>query len=185
MTQRAVQVPGRQPDSAPLPEAEPKPKPNGSEPAPASSDPLWTMTALGDLGPNLPTGIVADGRRSKLFRFRPYRMKEEKQLGEIRDKTKGMSMGQLVNEVLGLMVQTVGPHTFDTLSPVEKRLIIGSMIMTDALYMYVYLRHEAMYGEPLELTVNCPFCRSQSTLPGDLQTLEIRQMAPEIIDLRR
>lgn len=136
-----------------------------------------TTTTLGELGPVLPCGIMANGVRSRGFRLRPFRLKEEKELGAIRDgkQGRGMTYGEFVSEVLVKMVQTLGPHNFDSLNHNEKRLIIAKMLVADVLYLYLYLRHDAIGAdEPISMEVTCPKCRSEFTFHADLNTLEVR-----------
>lgn len=141
-------------------------------------------TTLGELGPNLPCGITSSGSRLRGFHLRPFRLKEEKELGAIRDgkQGRGMTYGEFVSEVLAKMVQTVGPHNFDSIGHPERRLILAKMLAADVLYLYLYLRHEAIGADqPVSMEVTCPRCRGEFTFHADLKTLEVR--CPEGEDL--
>lgn len=165
----------------------PSATPSGPQPPPTHPV-LMSVTTLGQLGSQLPVGVVNPGigKRVKPFRLRQFRMKQEKELGELRENGRGMSFGKFVSEVMAKMVQTVGHHTFDSMGEKERKLVLAQMTMADVLYMYVWLRHEAMGAdEPVVLPVTCPGCRHMFQVDADLGTLEVRTVPAEALDLRR
>lgn len=165
-------------------------------PAPVSADtaetvpalPRFTLTTLAELGPSLPVGMPPSDPsmpRVRSFRIRPFKMKQEKALAELRDKAKGNG-GKFVADVMSIMFQTVGPHNFDAMKMQERFLVINQMTMPDVLYMYLYMRYEALgKSEDVAMTVRCPACKSEFTWYGDLGTLEVRVAPDEMKTLTR
>lgn len=152
---------------------------------PVMSGPFEVRT-MRELGPQLPVGFVHEGRRVRNFRLRPFRLKDERALSEIREKRKGLTMGEFVASILSHMVQTVGGHAFDMMKDGDRRLVIASLPMADALYMYLYLRADALgIDEPVPLNLQCPSCRARYKFRADLGSLEVRVVPDSIIDLRR
>lgn len=170
--QPQTQQGGQQPPASPTP--------------PANVAPVWWTTSLKELGSSLPCGILGSGGRSRTFRLRPFRMKEERELSKLRDGANSLTFGTFVSEVLSMMIQTVGPHTFDTISAAQRKLVLSQMEMADVLYMYLYLRYEAMGSEePVVLPIMCPNCHHQFRVDADLGTLEVKVVPDSTADLRR
>lgn len=125
-------------------------------------------TSIGELGGNLPIGVNG----SKAIEVRPWRMKEEKEIGEIRDKHRDMNMPQFVSVVLAHMLAKLGDHDFTTMPAVEKQLLIQQMYIPDVYYAWIYLRIQSL-GAELELQVDCPRCRSNFGYQADLSSTEV------------
>lgn len=132
-----------------------------------------TLT-ISQQGPSLPLGIT--GVRD--IALRPWRMKEEKELGELREKNRDQNMASYVSMVIGSMYTKMGPHVFETMKPEEKRVHISQMFMADVFYAYVWLRISAL-GSDMELKIACPFCGKKSQLTADLGTIEVKSV-PEL-----
>lgn len=131
---------------------------------------------LSELGPTLPIGILGqDGKTlQKDFSYRPWRMKEEREIGSLREKNPQANMGQYVAMKLAVMVKKVGPHNFDDLTKEsDKRVIIGQMFMPDVFYLYLYLRRSSV-GKTLETRPTCPNCSHTFDYYGDLDSLEVK-----------
>lgn len=152
----------------------------------ASGKALHTLTTLDEQGPNLPVGMVIDGKRSRLFRLRPFKLKQEKALSKLKD-AKGIGAGEFVRDALSLMVQTIGPHSFDGMKDGERQLMINSLSMPDVLYLYMYLRHEAMGQEPVRMNIMCrnPKCGIQFEWYGDLGSMDVKVVPDDCLDTSR
>lgn len=115
---------------------------------------------IADLGPRLPLGVEdGNGKIYKDIAVRRWRMKEERELGELRDSNKDATVFQYVSMVLATMLTKCGQYDFDdeALKFEQKRLIIGQMIMGDVFYAYVWLRIKSL-GPDLGLKVRCSKC---------------------------
>lgn len=171
-------------DTSPAPTAPPEIPPSTGERPPPSEPVEFKKITLAELGANLPCGVVSAGQRVKPFRLRPWRLKDEKHLGQLRDK-RGQRVGAFATEVLAYMVQTVGPHAFDAMAPVERKMVLSGMYMADILYMYLYLRYEALGSdEPVPMMLVCPHCRQQSRFDADLGSMEVETVSEGALDLR-
>jgi hypothetical protein len=151
---------------------------------PKQNDPRagrFTLTTLAKLGAQLPIGqVTADGRLVKDFKLRPFRFKEEREVEKLRDKP--ISMGRFVSGLLGILVEEVCGLNIQKLSDVDRALHFGRMWMPDVLYLYIYLRTQAL-GEILPMTIPCRACRAAFQLDGDLTGLDVRIVErPEQID---
>jgi hypothetical protein len=176
-----------EPTQPPAPSTQPVPgttlSSSGSE---ATSGP-FELRELRDLGPQLPVGFEVPGEpaRSRLFRLRRFLLKDEKHLGGLREK-KGLTMGAFVNGVLAHMLHTVGPHSFDAMKERDRGPIITQMAMADVLYVYLYLRYEALGAdEPVAMQLKCPNCRVDFTFKGDLGSVAVRVVPDGTKSLRR
>lgn len=128
---------------------------------------------LAEQGARLPLGIRAsDGAYRKDIAVRPWRMKEERELGRIRDQNKDANVAQFVSMVLSAMCTRLGPHDFESMSkPEERQVHVSQMFMGDVFYAYIWLRIQAM-GHELGLDVTCPRCRHSYPFVADLNTVE-------------
>lgn len=132
------------------------------------------LTTLEDLGPNFPIGFVAGDELIKEFSAKPWRLKEERQIGKIRDQAKGLTVGEFVRHMMGVMLTKVGPHIdFQSLPDPEKSIILNQMYMPDLLYAYIWLRVNAL-GPDVPMSLTCPLCKTDFDFEADLKTLEVR-----------
>lgn len=145
--------------------------------------PKFKLIPLREIGQNLPIGILVDGQYVKDFGVRPFRLREEKAIGQFRAHAKGLTSGRLVAEVLGTMCPHIGPHNFDEMKPGEKLLAIAQMAMMDVLYVYLFIRIHAL-GGGIPLMVTCPNCRHNYPIDADLNDLDARVLEdPSVTDL--
>jgi len=130
-------------------------------------------TTLSELGPTMPLGILTpDGGYAKSFEVKRWRMKEERQLGELRDQQRGDSVGEFVASVLASMCTSVGNHDFEKLKHPEKLIHISQMFVGDVFYLYTWLRFKSL-GEELKLSIKCPNCSNDFKFVANLTTLEV------------
>lgn len=127
---------------------------------------------LGERGFLMPVGIVgSDTRLNKGFAFRPWRMKEERALGALRDQNR-MNVAQFVSIVLGTMLTRLGPHDFESMTLEQRRVHVGQMFLPDVYYTYMRLRLEAL-GPELKVQMPCPRCGKDFSMGADLSTTEV------------
>lgn len=135
---------------------------------------LYRKTTLDDLGPNLPVlrsddaGKPIEGRG---FSFLEWDMETEEKISEIQKKAK--NVGQMVSQMLCLLVSDFCGKDFQSLPRPEQILTINQLEFTNVMYMYVYLRTEEL-GYDLKMDVTCPSCKKLiKDFVADLRTLEI------------
>lgn len=135
--------------------------------------PATKVVLLKDLGPSLPVGVL-EGKSSlsKEMDHKPWKLKQERQLGEMRAKHKDANVAQYVSMVLGTMYKNLGGLNLDDMSLSDKRGKIGRMFMGDVFYSYLWLRCVSL-GHIFETHVTCPFCNFKFMLPADLNTIEV------------
>lgn len=132
-----------------------------------------TRTTLKELGPTLPLGILTpDNSYAKSFEVKKWRMKEERELGEMRDQQRGDSVGQFVAQVLSAMCTSVGTHDFEKLKQEERLVHVSQMYVGDVFYIYTWLRLKSL-GEKLGLSIKCPSCTNNFKFEANLNTLEV------------
>jgi hypothetical protein len=128
---------------------------------------------LKDLGMTMPLGILtSDGNYAKSFGIKRWRMKEERELGELRDQNRDASVGQFVATVLSAMCTNVGNHDFEKLKPAEKMVHLSQMFVGDVFYLYTWLRLKSL-GPQLKLDIKCPNCSNKFKFSADLNTVEV------------
>lgn len=149
----------------------------------APSSTLFEVVTLGQLGANLPMGIVVAGQRVRPFRLRPFKLKQEKAIAKLRDDAKGSTFGKFVCQVMSMMVQTLGPHNFDTMKEHEKMLAVNQLDMPDVIYLYLYLRYEALRNEPVKMHIRCPACSNEYDWYGDMGTIDVKKVRDDDLDL--
>ena len=155
-----------------------KQKKTDTEPTPVVG---FSNSTLGLLGPTLPIGVLTGNppMLEKGFAFKPYRMKEERELDRIRNRKGGSSThpGKTVLDVLAYMLTEWGGDPEFSSRPYKHRVeAIRNAFMADVLYAYVWLRCEAM-GSVLGMSVTCPTCSYEWNWQTDLEGLEI-----EVVD---
>lgn len=130
-------------------------------------------TTMEELGAVMPCGITPAGATSpiKAFEIKKWRMKEERELGALRDKNRS-TVGTHIATVISTMCTKIGPYDFTQLSPAEKALHISQMVVGDVFYIYAWLRAKSL-GPKLKLEIKCPSCGHKFKYMADLNTLEI------------
>jgi len=99
-------------------------------------------------------------------------MKEERQIGQIREREEGLNMGKFGSELLALMITKVGGIDFENKPYEERRLFVNQMYLSDVLYVYVYLRYQAL-GRDFHLDITCPSCKRKFGFKADLETIDV------------
>lgn len=132
---------------------------------------IYQSRPLSEQGAVLPLGV----NNARDLVLRPWRMKEEKELGELREKNRDSNMATYISQVLGTMYIKLGPHNFEAMKLEERRVHISSMFMADIFYAYIWLRLNAL-GSDLELKIACPMCGKKSQISADLGTVDVRHV---------
>ena len=128
------------------------------------------MVTLGELGNKVPI-YLRDGKRPD-FTFKPWRMKEEKEVAVL--KKTHRQLGKFVRGVFSTMIETFDGKNWSEMKESEKGLLINQMPVGAIMYMYCYLRYDAL-GENIKIRdVDCPACGQKiENYAGDLTTLEV------------
>lgn len=148
--------------------------------APVANDdetkqPVIRKTTLGELGPQLPIGLLdRQGVLQKDLGVRAWRTKEERALARL---SKKKNMASYVGGVLAMMLTKVGEHSWlpmpeNAKKVAERQAVLGTMFAGDVFYAYCWLRREAI-GPDVVLNVACGTCGNKFSFTGDLDTLEV------------
>jgi len=128
------------------------------------------IVLLKDLGPNLPVGF--GGTENEIIE-RPWTMKQERELGGIRDSERNQNVASFVSVVLSHLCSRIGPYDFEAMKEPERRVIVSKTLMPDVYYVYIWLRIQAI-GNMLEMDLVCPQCNHSFIFTGDLLSTEVR-----------
>lgn len=152
------------------------PNPITSEPKPAhlsDGNGRFGLTTLGDLGPMLPMGVEVNGKFVKEIDTKPWRFKEEKEMGAYREANKGLTLGGFVTYLIGTMMTRIGPHVFtDATTGPERTMAVNQLYLGDVLYSYMYLRKTSL-GKDVDSVLGCPICELKNQRVLDLDGLDV------------
>lgn len=140
--------------------------------APKEPEKTKRTVLLKDLGANMPLGISITDGFARDIAVKPWRMKEERELGGLRDANRDSNMAQYVGMVLATLCSKLGHHNFDGMKFAERRVVIGQMYMGDVFYAYIWLRVQTM-GNELKLKLTCPQCELKFDYTADLESVEV------------
>lgn len=145
-----------------------------ASPAPRNPNrPNTRKTTLAALSRLLPLGVTtAGGLCAKDVTFRPWRMREEKELASLQEEHKGLTGPQFATLVLATMCPSIGGLNLENMKMVERRMHIGQMFMGDVLTAYFHLRIHAL-GKEFPIKIACRQCADKFTFNADLETLEV------------
>jgi hypothetical protein len=132
-----------------------------------------SLSSFALLGRFLPIGVLHGAQLHRGFALRPFRMKEERELENIKARNPGISMADFVASVMAHMFTSVGPWTnFASLTEAERRLIVSQMYLADVMYAYIQLRIEAI-GTDIGFDLKCPACRKRWRWTADLSQTDV------------
>lgn len=132
-----------------------------------------TTTELSKLGASLPLGIQHGGKLHRDIGIRPWRMKEERELGALHAAAKEANVAEYVSLVLATMCTRLGPHDLAAMDKVEdRRLVINQMFMGDVFYAYMWLRVQSV-GKELTLRIKVPGRVDEVKYVADLETTQV------------
>jgi hypothetical protein len=134
----------------------------------------FSESTIGDYGLQLPMGVVQGGEFHRGFGFKPYKMKQEKELAALRKKSTNRQAGSMVVTALSHMLTHFGPYAeWEKMSEDHRALALHQAYMGDIMYAYIWLRIEAM-GPELKFDHTCPACDRKSKLPVDLRQGDVK-----------
>jgi hypothetical protein len=134
---------------------------------------------LKELGTRLSLGNP-NASYNKTLEIRPWRMKEEKELGRLKKEAKKDNLTSYLPLVIGTLCTKVGEHDFTKMKDIEKRLVISQMWLGDVWTAYCLIRIKSM-GSKIDLKPVCSHCGKTIEWVADLNTLEVNT-ANEIKD---
>ena len=133
------------------------------------------ITTLHDLGPTVP---IPYKDSCPEFSFKPWRMAEEKAVGQLKKKNK--HLGKFVREVFDLMLDKFNGNTWADVPANDRKLYLNQMPMGSIFYMYMYLRYDALGDEIKIQRIKCPSCGTEiKEFVGDLNSLEVKTQTIE------
>lgn len=130
------------------------------------------VVTLQELGNNLALGFQTKNGFVKSFEMSPWRLKQEKEIGEIAEENPDANMGEYISMIVAHMCPKVGPHIFEKMPQPEKRVHISQMYMGDVFTVYCALRKKAM-GNLVPMELKCSRCKKSRDFKADLNTLEV------------
>lgn len=136
----------------------------------ASTEATVKSITLDKFGNQFPIGFDGEPRA---FSFRAWRMKEEREIGALRDQNRNATMPEYVAMILGTMATKWGKHDFENMKLEERRVILSQAWTADVFHAYARLRVEAL-GPDLKMRITCATCRNEFDFVGDLSTLDVR-----------
>jgi hypothetical protein len=134
-------------------------------------------TTLGELGPNLPIGMISNGQLKKNISCRRWRFAEEKKLSAYKKDNKGVLLGDYIAFMMGMLMTEIGDHKWiDEITPdnqMQRLLSVYGLYQPDVLYMFMYARKVAL-GNILEgAEFSCPYCQFENKRNLDLDDLDV------------
>lgn len=132
-----------------------------------------TKQTIQDRGPVLPLGVPdSGGNYHRDLAIKPWRFKEERELGRLRDEHKDENLAKYIGMVLATMCTRIGPYDFTAMKLVEKRLVISQMFMGDVFYAYVWLRIHSL-GADFPINFKPSWSNKEIKINADLNTVEV------------
>lgn len=147
------------------------------------------ITTLGELGANCPISMPNGAKPD--FSFKPWRMREEKEIGQLKSRKK--TTGVFVREVFDYMLTSFDGRDWGSYSASERKLLLNQQPIGNMFYMYFYLRYDALGEELAMQAMTCPECSAKvEGYTADLTSLEVKIEAenggkrePNKIELRK
>jgi len=129
------------------------------------------VVELKEQGFNFP--IPISSLASQEFSFKPWRMKEEKQIGLMRNKTK--QIGVFVRQLFDEMLLTLGGQEWLSVDSSKRKLLLNQMPYGNMFHMYVCLRKDALGDDFKMQKIGCPHCSATlDEVSSNLDDLDIR-----------
>lgn len=136
-------------------------------------EPKIKVTTLKELGPNLPIGVKnAGGNYSKNISILPWKVKDEKELGRMRDE-EDASVSNYIGIILSYMLSEFGGKKLKREEITASRLFFSQCYVPDVFYAYIWLRRNVL-GKDLKMSNTCRHCKKETELVVDIDTLEVK-----------
>jgi len=135
-------------------------------------------TTVGELGCNLPIGLMRDGQLLKRFELQPFKTKTERMLGAWQKSNAHLDEGQIltskVSKLLSMLVINVDAEGMPK-DPLQAERSMYSWWADDVMYAYVVARIQALGNEFVwSFSCNKHGCKySTDSAVFDLNTLEV------------
>jgi len=131
-------------------------------------------TTAGELQNTMPVGVetTPGGTRERGFAFKPWRGRDERFVGSMRDKNRSMPAGQFATRVLAYFLTNWGNRSFEGLDDTARWHALASSYMADVLYAWCALRRSAL-GDTFAAELGCPLCRHRFDFEGNLTQLPV------------
>lgn len=140
-------------------------------------------TTFGERGDLLSFGIPAGDAHGRTFAFKPWRTADEKAVGAIRDRNRGITPAAFASEAMAHFLTEWGGVDFTKLSIGERRLYLARGYAGDVFQTWIQLRRSAM-GDSFDMQLECRSCRTEFVYTADLASLELN-VADDGEDLRQ
>lgn len=135
--------------------------------------PEHSATTFEDWGQRMPIGHIQGGELHRNFALKRFTMREERELEGLRKARGKMTLAGFVIEVMSRMLTSYGPWSdFQALDDTQRRLLMSQAWMADVIYMYIWLRIEAL-GPEMSFNAECPHCGQKCKLPADLNLTDV------------
>jgi len=113
--------------------------------------------------------------RDNSFKFKDWGFEQEEEISKL--KNKETSSGSFATKVLTMMLDELGGQKWDKMGD-ERILVLSRMAMSDVLYMYIYLRIEALGHEFAFSNLVCPHCNHEH---GEF-VVDLRDLDVDVLD---
>jgi len=132
------------------------------------------IQTIKERGALLPLGIQdKSGKLHRDISVRRWRMKEERELGELRDRHKDANLATYVSMILATMCTRLGPHDFEKMKFEERCLILSQMFMGDVFYAYVWLRINCL-GHSFPIEFQPAWSNKPLKIKADLWSVQVK-----------
>lgn len=129
------------------------------------------ILTLEDLGNNLPIPDQTGTRHQ--FKFKPWKLPEEKKIGELKKTHK--HLGRFVREVFDFMLVDFQGKAWQSVDLHERKLILSQLPWANVFYMWCYLRVDALGTDMKMERISCPQCEFEiKNYKADLNSLEVK-----------
>lgn len=119
------------------------------------------MTAtLGELRNELSIGLLSNGVRQRTFELHDFRSSHDFEIADLREKNKSQSAPAAANEVLAVLVKSIGSTSFERMDIEQRKAFLGMMSLGDVQQMYLVLRRLSM-GAGFDIAYECPGCSTE------------------------
>jgi hypothetical protein len=129
---------------------------------------------LGEVGQQLPIGVLRDGSLHRGFALGRFTTRTERELDEMRRANQGpLTNPEWVTRVLMRQLQRFGPYDFQALTEPERRIALAQSWLVDVMYAILWMRIGAL-GPEIRFSLKCARCGTEFKAPANLEQLDVR-----------
>lgn len=134
------------------------------------------LPTLAEIGNQLPIGFKDQtGILHNTFDLIDWTFETEQQLGMIAEENPDMNFTHYIGEVMAIGIERIGTIEFKKLNRLQRRQLIRTLYMSDALYLYVNIRIKSLGHIYKFKPFKCEKCNFKiDKYAGDLRTLEVK-----------